>query len=119
MKSLIIALAILSGCASSQRTDTLKAALVTVDAARDGFLAYDGPHLLELARSGPDKVTASAAVTAYQLKRAATVDKAFAAAYRSIAIAQTLNDQPSLEGVQSAITQVYAAYEALKETEKP
>lgn len=120
MRSLVLVMALV-GCASSQRTDTLKAALVTVDAARDGFLAYDGPHELALARSGANKAEALAALTAYQVKRAATVDKAFAAAYRAIAIAQTLNDQPSLDGVQSAIKQVYDAYEALKSAtpEKP
>lgn len=109
-----------SACGASARETTLKTATATLDAARDTFLAYDGPHELELARSGPatpeGKAAAAAALTAYQAKRSATIDKAFVVAYRAIAVAWTLNDQPSLDGIQAAIAQVMAAYNALKGT---
>lgn len=104
-------------CGASQRETTIRAAIVTVDTARDTFLAHDGPHELELARSGPatpeGKAAAASALAAYQAKRT-TVDKALLLAYRAIAVATTLNDQPSLDGIQAAIAQVVAAYNALK-----
>lgn len=107
-------------CGASQRETAIKTSLVAADAARDAFLAYDGPHELELARSGPPtpegKAQAAAALAAYQAKRSATVDRAMIAAYRAIAVFVVLNDQPSLDGVQAAIAQVKAAYQALKGT---
>lgn len=105
-------------CGASQRETVIKTSLVAADAARDAFLAYDGPHELELARSGPPtpegKAQATAALVAYQAKRSATVDRAMIAAYRAIVILNVLNDQPSLDGVQAAIAQVKAAYQSLK-----
>lgn len=105
-------------CAGSQRETAIKTSLVAADAARDAFLAYDGPHELELARSGPPtpegKAEAAAALAAYQAKRSTTVDRAMIAAYRAIAVFVVLNDQPSLDGIQAAIAQVRAAYLALK-----
>lgn len=108
------------GCAGSQREDTIRASVAAADTIRDSFLAYDGPHELELARSGPPtpegKAAAAAALAAYQAKRSATVDKAMIVVYRAIAVAATLNDQPSLDGIKAAIDQLTAAYNALKGT---
>lgn len=113
----LVSLAATFGCGASQRETTLKAAVITLDTSRDAFLAYDGPHELEIAKSGPPtaegKAAALSALAAYQSKRSA-VDKAFMLAYRAVAAAWTLQDQPSLDGVQAAITQVIAAYNALK-----
>lgn len=109
-----------AGCGASQRETTIRTSVAAADTVRDSFLAYDGPHELELARSGPPtpegKAAAAAAIAAYQAKRSATIDKAFIAAYRAIAIAATLNDQPSLDGIKAAIDQLTAAYKALKGT---
>ncbi|MES2170575.1 MAG: hypothetical protein V4479_07615 [Actinomycetota bacterium] len=100
------------GCAATTRADTLQTATLTVVAARDALLAYDGPHELELARTGtPDQ--AAAALTAYRAKRT-SVNKAIAAAGDAIVLAGGLNDQPSLDGVARAIAQVIADYKALK-----
>jgi hypothetical protein len=116
----LVALVAAAGCAASQRETTIRTSVAAADTIRDGFLAYDGPHELELARSGPatpeGKVAATAALAAYQAKRAATVDKAFIVVYRAIAVAATLNDQPSLDGIKAAIGQLTAAYSALKGT---
>lgn len=114
-----VALVAAMGCAGSQRETTIRAALVSVDSARDGFLAYDRAHEMSLvAHCNPAvetreqcqaKVDASnKALAEYQAKRA-KVDPVFAAAYRAVAAAWLLNDQPSLDGMQAAIAQLFAA----------
>jgi hypothetical protein len=101
-----------SACAATSRADTLQTATITVVAARDAVLAYDGTHELELAKAGtPDQ--AAAALTAYRAKRA-VANKAISAAVDAIMLASGLNDQPSLDGVARAIAQVIADYKALK-----
>ena len=108
------------GCGASQRETTIRTSVAAADGIRDTFLAYDGPHELDLARSGPatpeGKAAAAAALAAYQAKRSATIDKAMIVVYRAIAVAATLNDQPSLDGIKSALDQLNAAYKALKGT---
>jgi hypothetical protein len=111
--------AALAGCGASQRETTIRAALVTVDSARDGFLAYDRAHEMSMtAHCDPavetkeqcaTKVAASnAALAAYQVKRA-KVDPLFSAAYRWLAAAKILDDDQSLVGMQSAIAQLLAS----------
>lgn len=113
-----VALAAVFGCGASARETTIRASVAAADTIRDSFLAYDGPHELELARSGPPtpegKAAAAAALAAYQVKRAATVNKALIVIYRAIAVAATLSDQPSLDGIKAALDQFAAAYNALK-----
>lgn len=115
----LVAVVAASGCAANQRESTLKTALITVDSARDGFLAYDRAHELSLvAHCDPTvdtkeqcvaKVTESnAALAAYQAKRA-KLDPMFGAAYRGIAAAELLHDDPSLNGMQAAIAQLIEA----------
>lgn len=112
--ALVAALA--PGCASSTRETTIKTALVTVDSARDGFLAYDRGHQMGLtAHCDPAvdskeqcvaKVAASnAALNAYHVTRA-KVDPLFGVAYRGIAAAELLNDDLSLTSMQAAIVQL-------------
>lgn len=103
-----VALALCSGCAGSQRTDTIKAALITADSARDGFLAYDRAHEMELVQQAVSADDARAKLIAYQTKRA-KVDPMFALAYRAIAAAELLNDDTSVTSMQSAIVSLLDA----------
>jgi hypothetical protein len=100
------------GCGATQRTDTIKAAFVTVDGARDGFLAYDHAHEQQLVAQSVSPDDAHAKLSAYQAKRA-VVDPLFGAAYRGIAAAQILDDDTSLTGMQAAIAQLFAALKPL------
>lgn len=112
MKAIVLTLIVaLSGCGASQRETTLKAALVTLDTARDATLAYDGPHELTLVATGTP-IEAKAALAAYRLKRA-RVELAMTLAYRALAIAVAANDGPTLDAVQVAIAQVTLGYTAL------
>lgn len=97
-----------SGCAASQRETTIKTALVTVDSARDGFLAYDRAHEQQLVAEAVNADDARARLAVYQAKRA-KVDPLFAIAYRSMAAAQLLNDDPSITSMQAAIVSLLDA----------
>lgn len=109
---LAIAMVFGASCAASQRGDTIKAALVTVDGARDGFLAYDRAHEQQLVAESTSPEDAHAKLAAYQAKRA-RVDPLFGAAYRGIAAAELLNDDTSLTGMQAAIAQLFEALKPL------
>ena len=114
-----IALIAAVGCGASQRETTIRAALVTVDSARDGFLAYDRSHEMSLvAHCDPitetrdacaAKVAASgAALAAYQGKRA-KVDPVFTGAYHAIASAWLLNTDQSVASMQAALAEAITA----------
>lgn len=119
MRALLIAFAVLAGCSASARESTIKGTFVTVNAARDGFLAYDRAHEMSLvAHCDPAvesrdacvaKVAAStAALAEYQAKRA-KVDGLFVGAYHSIAAAELLNTEQTVASMIAAAAQVYAA----------
>lgn len=108
-----------SGCAASTREATIKATFLSVDSARDGFLAYDRAHEMALtAHCDPAaetreacaaKVAASTAKLAeYQAQRA-KVDPLFVAAYRAVTAAQILNTDQSIAGMTAAAGQLFAA----------
>lgn len=99
-------------CAASQRESTIKAALITTDAARDAFIAYDDTAQDKIVTAATSLEQGRAALADYREKRARYVT-AFAVAYRAIAVAVTLNDQPSLTGMQAAVAQVLAAVAAV------
>lgn len=119
MLACVVALVAALGCGGSQRETTIRGALVSIDSARDGFLAYDRAHEMSLvAHCNPvvdskeqcqSKVDASnKALADYQAKRA-KIDPLIAFAYRSVAAAWLLNDQPSLDGMKAAVAQMFAA----------
>ena len=116
----LLALAVAgSGCASSQRETTIKTTFLSLDATRDGFLAYDRAHEMSLvAHCDPAvetrdacaaKVAASTAKLAeYQASRA-KIDQLFTAAFRSLTAAQILNTDQSVASAIAAASQLFAA----------
>lgn len=98
-------------CAANQRENTIRAALVAVDASRDALIAYDAKHQHELAIAGtPDE--ARSAVAEYRAKRS-KVETAMGAAYRALAVAVVTNDQPSMNGLRAALAVVVEEYASL------
>lgn len=96
-----------TACSGTQRTDTINAALVTVDAARDGLVAYDAKAQFALVGSAASRDDATGKLAAYRNARDAATGPAglLATAYRAIAAAATANDDPSIAGMKSAIAQ--------------
>lgn len=123
----IIALAILcASCAAGTRSTALTTAELGVNAASAAYVAYDKTEQLEIANAAADASAKAATLEAgkaaiadgrakldaYLAKRA-PVDKALIAAWSAIAVATTLNDDPSLVGAQAALKQLVAAVVAL------
>lgn len=115
----LVAIAVVAGagCGASQRETTIKTTFLSVDAARDGFLAYDRSHELSLvahcdpAVDSKEQCTAKVAASQkaladYQAKRA-KVDLAFATAYRSMTAAQIINTDQSVASMAAAAAQLY------------
>lgn len=108
-------LAVTSACSSSQRGKTIHATLVAVNAARDGFAAWDRQHQQDLVAAATFKDEARAAVDAYRARRELVV-ASFEVAYRAIAVAATQSDEISLT---AALTRAGELYNALKQIGVP
>lgn len=104
---------VIGACAASTRQDTIRAALVTTDASRDAFLAYDAAHQLDIVAHSTSHDDDLARLGAYRAKRA-RFETALIVAYRTIAAAATINDQPSLDGVKLAMAQLVLAFNELR-----
>jgi hypothetical protein len=104
--------ALATGCAPSQRESTLRAALVTVNASRDAFTVYDATKQAQIVAAAVSAEDGRARLEAYRASRV-KLETAIGAAYRAIAIASSLNDDASLEGVRVAVNQLLDAVQAL------
>lgn len=115
----LVALAASYGCGASARQSAIKAAYVATNSARDGFLAANHEHEASLtAHCDPAKETreqceskvaaSNAVLAAYQVKRA-KVEPLFTVAYKTMAAAQILDDDPSIAGMQAAVAQLFSA----------
>lgn len=111
MKALLV-LVFLTGCGAHQRESTIKAALVTVDASRETFLAYDATEQADIVAHATSPEAGRAELTKYRDKRG-TVEKTLEGAYRAIALAATLNDDHSMNGLTAAVLQVVEAVGSL------
>jgi hypothetical protein len=100
-----------SGCTNNDRRDTIHATLVTVDAARDGFLAYDQAHQAEIVQTAIGADDARAKLAAYRADRDRATGPAglLTTAYRAIAAAATANDAASLTAMTNAAIQLESA----------
>lgn len=105
------ALTFAPACTHNDRTDTISATLLTVDAARDGLVAYDAKEQLALVGSAASRDDATTKLAAYRNARDAATGPAglLATAYRGIAAAATANDATSLAAMQTAVAQFLAA----------
>lgn len=101
-----------TSCSSSQRTDTLHAAVIAVKGVQDVFLIWDAQHQLDIVAKAATKEQAAADLAAYRVIR----DKLVAAldlAYQAIALASTESDQPSLDAAMAAAKAAEADIETL------
>lgn len=101
-----------SGCAASQRESTIKAAMVTVDAAQKAYVIHDADAQDKIVKSATSSEDGKAKLAAYRLKRERVV-KAFVAAYQAIATGAQLSDDRSLASIASAAVEVIAAVKDL------
>jgi hypothetical protein len=111
-----------SGCAATSRATALQAAQVGANAASAAFVLYDKNETSQIAADadaaskkattfadGSAAIAAGRAKLAVYLAKRAPIDKALLATYSAIAIAATLNDDPSLAGAQKALARLVSA----------
>lgn len=102
---LIIALAMIA-CTKTQRTDTLKAAIITVNGLRDAAIEWDRKHQDKIIDSAKARNLTKAEVTAELAKYYEQRDPMigmFVDIYRFIAFAATEEDDQSLDTALDAV----------------
>lgn len=100
---LLVVVNLTAACGASARQKTIATTLATVNAASDSFVAYDQDHRSHIVADAKSHEQGQAALDAWD-GTVAKVQLAIGAAYKAIATAATLNDDPSLAGmVQAAL----------------
>jgi hypothetical protein len=102
--------AIPTACSGNKRQDTLRATVIGVNAARDGFTNWDAAHQKTIVEKATSREEGEAQLVAYREKRAPIV-ATFEVVYRAIALAATQTDDPSL---RSAVAAGAALLEAIQ-----
>lgn len=103
-----------AACTHASRTDTLHASLTSVNAARDGFVAWDQKHQQALLEHATSREDAQRALTDYRATQT-KIAEWFAVVYQSIAAAAVQNDDPSLAAAVHAATDIVAKIAQLVE----
>lgn len=112
--AVLFLLCAIASCSASQRERTIKATLVAVNESRDAFVLFDRTTQAAIVATAPTYERGAAALVAYRQKREPVVD-GFAVVYRAIAIAATVNDDPSVATMIAAAKDIASAWKALKE----
>lgn len=92
-------------CNKNQRAKSIHATLVAVDAARDGFVAWDREHQQALVDKATSREEGVAALEQYRGRRQVVVD-GFEVTYRALAVAATQTDEPSLKAALEQAAQL-------------
>jgi acyl-CoA synthetase (AMP-forming)/AMP-acid ligase II len=105
-------LAAAPACTGNQRQKTLRATVISVNAARDGFVEYDRQHQLALVEKAATREEGEKSLAAYRLKRTPVV-AGFEATYIALTIALTQTDDPSLRAALEASSAMIAAIKSI------
>jgi hypothetical protein len=104
--------ALVGACTKSERTDTLRASLIAVNAARDGFTSWDRQHQQGIVEAATSRDAVQAALEHYREQRTPVVS-GFEMAYRALAVAATQTDDPSLQRALASSSQLIDAVKQL------
>lgn len=112
-KAILLSILVLfAACGPTARETALRTTLVTVDAARDGFEAWDQEHQGKLIATAQTGDEARASVASYREKRLVVIN-GFDLAYKAIAHAAVLLDDASIANALAAAADLKTAIEAL------
>lgn len=100
--NLLVLVLAFTACGASQREKTLKVTLVAINAARDGFLVHDEARQGAIVAKAHDLEDGKTQLAAYRLARVEVVE-AFELAYRTLATATFLSDDPSVKNAGKAL----------------
>lgn len=105
---------VMVSCSKNQRIETLKATLVSVNAASDGFVAWDHQHQQTIVNTATSLEQGQHAFAAYRDRRQAIVD-GLKVTYQAIAVAATQMDEPSLNAALAQAAALIASIKKLAE----
>lgn len=91
-----------SGCGPSARTKTIRAALITVNAAEAGFVALNKETESKLVESASSYEGGEKALQDWRKKRGSGED-AIVGAYRAIAVAASFDDDVTIQSMMTAL----------------
>jgi nitrogen fixation/metabolism regulation signal transduction histidine kinase len=103
---------VMSACSKTQRTDTIHASLIALNAARDGLTEWDRVHQHDIIDTSKTREEATTTLAAYRARRDSVV-AGFEVAYRALALAATQNDDPSLHAALLAATTIVESVKSL------
>ena len=113
MKSALLVLALVA-CGPTARDKAISDTYVAINAARDGYIAYDSKHENDIVSSAQSKDEAVTKLVDYRLKRTHVLE-AFTAAYHALSAALLVNSDPkSLTTLLQAASDLKAAITALE-----
>lgn len=105
-----------SACTKGQRSDTIRVALLSVNAARDGLIEFDRKHQLDIVDHATSREDAQAKLAAYRAERDKFLDvddhgdsKIFMVVYKALAFAAVENDDLSLTAALKAVKEIVDA----------
>lgn len=108
MKLLVLLLA-LAACTHDSRQDTIHAALVTVDIARDEFALVDDAAQQRIVTVSTSVEEARVRLADYRTQRDKGPAADLTVAYRAIAVAAAANDARTLSDMSASVTALLVA----------
>jgi hypothetical protein len=100
--SLVAALALLACANKTKRADTIKAAVVTVNATRDGFTAWSQEHQMAIVAEGKARDEVKAKIGEFRERRE-PVEKAITDVYLLLLYAALHDDSLTLDNSLKAV----------------
>lgn len=100
-------------CSSAnKRTKTLQTTVTAVNAARDGFFAWDRQHLIAIVKNSSSRDDALVTERLYAERKKLVIDS-FEVAYRALAVAATQADDLSFRAAMASAAELLDAIKKL------
>lgn len=115
--ALVLLVALLAACGTGTRDKALRGALTAVDAAAEGFVAFDDAEQQAIVARATTREQAQAELAAYRERRRPVI-AALAAAYQAIAVAALRRGTP-LPVAAAAVTALIESIATLKNGASP
>lgn len=109
---LLFVMSVVVACGADAKQRTLKTTLVGLNAARDGFVAWDNEHQQHIVDTAQYLQEGQDKLKAYRAKRA-KIEAGFVIAYEALATAALDLKAENLLAAITSVTQLYKALRAL------
>ncbi len=102
----------MAGCGAAQRTKTIQTSILTVNAARDGWFAWDRAHEHQIVEHAATREDVERDLADYRAK-SNPIYATFEVAYKGLAVAATQTDSPSLSAALVTVLQLVESIKKL------